>query len=67
MNAIPMLPDGSRSLGHRIQPGRVLFSEQQIVGQFRLSMIAQYMQQIRSPYESRLQTMSACPNLLANC
>ncbi|MNH44176.1 hypothetical protein D3C79_1062620 [compost metagenome] len=33
---VPMLPDGRRSLGHLVQPGRIIGLQEQFVGRIRM-------------------------------
>ena len=59
-DTVPVLPDGGGSLGHRIEPGRIGLPQQQGISKFGITVIAEYMEQVRGAHEAGLQLCTAC-------
>ena len=54
-DAVPVLPHGGRALRYRIEPGRIFGAKEQGIGQIRMAVAAQHMEQVRRPHKTGLQ------------
>ena len=62
--AVPVLPDRGGALCDRIEPGRIFAAQEQIVGQFRIAVRGQRVQQVRCSDKAGLELRAAAADHL---